>query len=202
MCQKLLHWNKRNQNAKLRESSIALHSIGSIALTLDASSGLSPELQQIADRAYFLRGKFIGAYAQIEFVLADVCSRFWERPAYQQLKGQFPFQAAGRVEEVTKLFKADGPLAEYWKDVEPLLAQLTSFRENRHLFAHGHLMLTNSNSVPSVHFRLYVRRNDGVELHKEGWTLEHMESIASDIAAYAGRFGRLLDRIYAEQGLN
>jgi hypothetical protein len=29
-----------------------------------------------------------------------------------------------------------------------------------------------------------------------------MESIASDIAAYAGRFGRLLDRIYAEQGLN
>jgi hypothetical protein len=28
-----------------------------------------------------------------------------------------------------------------------------------------------------------------------------MESIASGIAAYAGRFGRLLDRIYAEQRL-
>ena len=29
-----------------------------------------------------------------------------------------------------------------------------------------------------------------------------MESIASDIEAYARRFGRLLDRIYIEQGLN
>jgi len=28
-----------------------------------------------------------------------------------------------------------------------------------------------------------------------------MESIASDIASYAGRFGRLLDRIYTEQRL-
>jgi hypothetical protein len=28
-----------------------------------------------------------------------------------------------------------------------------------------------------------------------------MESIASDIAAYARRFGRLLDRIYTEQRL-
>jgi hypothetical protein len=30
---------------------------------------------------------------------------------------------------------------------------------------------------------------------------KHMESIAGDIATYAGRFGRLLGRIYAEQGL-
>ncbi|QWG22205.1 hypothetical protein KMZ93_19800 [Bradyrhizobium sediminis] len=171
-----------------------------IAWTPDASSGLSPELQQIADQAHFLRGKVIGAYAQIEFVLADMCSQFWERPAYRHLKGQFPFKTAARVEEVTILFKANGPLAEYWNDLEPLLAQLKSFERNRHLFAHGHLMLTNSNSIPSVHFRLYALSNDSVELHTENWTLEHMESIAADIAAYAGRSGRLLGRIYAEQG--
>ena len=87
-------------------------------MTPDTSSGLSPELQQIANQAYFLRGKAIGAYAQIEFVLADMCLQFWEWPAYRHLKVQFPINAAARVEAVTVLFKANGPLAKYWKDLE------------------------------------------------------------------------------------
>lgn len=78
-------------------------------MTPDASSGLSPKLQQIANQAYFLRGKAIGAYAQIEFVLADMCLQFWEWLAYRGLKGQFPINAAARVEAVTVLFKAIGP---------------------------------------------------------------------------------------------
>ncbi len=171
-------------------------------MTQDASSDLPPELQQVTDRAHFLRGKVIGAYAQIEFMLADLCSQFWERPAYRHLKDQFPFRTAARVEAVTKLFNENGPLAKYWNGLAPLHAQLTSFEKNRHLLAHGHLMLTNSNNIPSVHFRLYVSSKDGVELHTENWTLEHMESVASDIAAYSRRFGRLLGRIYAEQGMS
>jgi hypothetical protein len=170
-------------------------------LTPDTSSGLSPETQQIADQAHFLRGKCISAYAQIEFILADMCLQFWEWPAYRHLKGQFPVKAATRVEEVAILFKANGPLAKYWKDLEPLLAQLKSYEKNRHLFAHGHLMLIHTNRTPSVHFRLYALSKHCVELHRESWTLEQMEAIASDIAAYAGRFGRLLDRIYTEQRL-
>jgi len=130
-----------------------------------------------------------------------MCSQFWERPAYLHLKSEFPFNAAARVEAATQLFQAEGPLAEYRNDVEPLLAELKSFKKNRHLFAHGHLMLTESNGVPRVHFRLYVMDNNDVVVHTENWTLEHMESIARDIAAYAGRFGRLLGRIYAEQRL-
>ena len=50
-------------------------------------------------------------------------------------------------------------------------------------------------------FGVYALGKDRVELRTESWTLEQMESIASDIAAYAGRFGRLLDRIYTEQQL-
>jgi hypothetical protein len=63
-------------------------------------------------------------------------------------------------------------------------------------------MLTNANRTPSVHFRLYALSKDCVQLHRESWTLEQMESIASDIAAYARRLGGLVDRIYIEQGLN
>ena len=170
-------------------------------MTPDTSSGLSPELQQIANQAYFLRGKAIGAYAQIEFVLADMCLQFWEWPAYRHLEGQFPVNAAARVEAVTVLFKANGPLAKYWRDLEPLLGQLKSYEANRHLFAHGHLMLTNANSVPVVHLRLYALGKDRVELRTESLTLDEMESIASNLAAYAGRFGQLLDRIYTEQQL-
>lgn len=170
-------------------------------MTPETSSGLSPELQQIADYAYLQRGKAIGAYAQIEFVLADMCLQFWEWPAYQHLKGQFPVTAAARVEAVTVLFTAIGPLAQYWRDLEPLLVQLKSYEANRHLFAHGHLMLTNANSTPGVHLRLYAPGKDCVELRTENWTLGEMESIAANVAAYAGRFGRLLDRIYTEQQL-
>ena len=170
-------------------------------MTPDTSSGFSPELQQIANQAYFLRGKAIGAYAQIEFLLADMCLQLWEWPAYRHLKGQFPVNAAARVEAVSVLFSANGPLAQYWKDLEPLLVQLKTFEANRHLFAHGHLMLTNANSAPAVHLRLYALGKDRVELRTESWTLDEMESITSNIAAYAGRFGRLLHRIYTEQQL-
>jgi len=62
-------------------------------------------------------------------------------------------------------------------------------------------MPTESNGVPCVHFRLYVMDYYNDVAPTENWTLEHMESIARDIAAYAGRFGRLLGRIYAEQRL-
>jgi hypothetical protein len=82
-------------------------------LTPDTSSGLSPELQQIANQAYFLRGKAIGADAQIEFVLADMCLQFWEWPAYRDLKGQLPVNAAARVEAATVLLRANGPLSKY-----------------------------------------------------------------------------------------
>ena len=171
-------------------------------MTPDTSSGLSPELQQIANQAYFLRGKAIGAYAQIEFMLADMCLQFWEWPAYRDLKGQFPVNAAARVEAATVLFRANGPLSKYWSDLGPLLVQLKSYEANRHLFAHGHLMLTNANSIPCVHLLLYALGKDRVELRTESWTLDEMETIASSIAAYAGRFGRLLDRIYTEQQLS
>ncbi len=170
-------------------------------MTPHTSSGLSPKLQQIADHAYLLRGKAIGAYAQIEFVLADMCLQFWEWPAYRHLKGQFPVNAAARVEAVSVLFNANGPLAQYWKDLEPLLVHLKTFEANRHLFAHGHLMLTNANSAPAVHLQLYALGKDRVELRTESWTLDEMESITSNIAAYADRFGRMLDRIYTEQRL-
>lgn len=170
-------------------------------MTRDTPSGLSPGFQEIADRAHFLRGKAIGAYAQIEFGLADICFQAWEWPAYHHLKRQLPFKGAARVEEIARLFMAEGPLAKYWKDLEPLVTQLSSYEKNRHLFAHGHLMLSNSSGAPVVHFRLYVLRNGGVELQAENWTLEYMESIASDIAAYGHRLGRLLGRIYAEQRL-
>ena len=167
-------------------------------MTKDILFGPSPEFREIADRVHFLRGKAIGAYAQLEFGLADICSQAWEWPEYHHLKRPFPLKVAARVEEVTKLFKADGPLAKYWKDLEPLLTQLSSYEQNRHLFAHGHFMLSNSNGVPTVHFRIYALRNGGVGLQVENWTLEHLESIASDVAAYAHRLGRLLGRIYAE----
>jgi hypothetical protein len=170
-------------------------------LTPDTSSGLSPKLQHIADHEYLLRGKAIGAHAQIEFVLADMCLQFWEWPAYRHLKSQFPVNAAARVEAVTVLFKANGPLAQYWRDLEPLLVHLKSYEANRHLFAHGHLMLTNANSAPAVHLRRYALGKDRVELRTESWTLDEMETIASNIAGYAGHFGRLLDRIYTEQQL-
>src|SRR4051794_3405876 len=59
------------------------------------------------------RCKAIGAYAQIDFLLADICLQFWEWPAYRHLEGQFPVNAAARVEAVTVLFKANGPLTQY-----------------------------------------------------------------------------------------
>lgn len=155
-------------------------------------------MQMIADRAFYLRGKAIGAYAQIEFQLADLCWKAWAMPAYVHLAKPFPFKATTRVEEVAKIFSVDGPLAQYWNEVEPLLAQLVTFEGERHLFAHGHLILTESD----VHFRLFVPNNKtNFDLRTENWTLDQMVATTNNVSEYARQFGLLLDKIHREQSL-
>ena len=87
--------------------------IGTSAMTPDTFSGLSPKLQQIADQAYLLGAKLLAPTHRSTFLLADICLQFWEWPAYRHLEGQFPVTAAARVEAVTVLFKANGPLTQY-----------------------------------------------------------------------------------------
>jgi hypothetical protein len=153
---------------------------------------LSTELQTIADRVFLLRGKAIGAYAQIEFQLAEICLRAWQTSAYKNLVGPFPFKVSDRVQEMSRLLNSTGPLAQHRREIEPLLTQLAAFENHRHLFAHAHLLLTNSNGVPGIHFRIYSSARNKYELQGVNWTFDEMEAATRTLTDYAGVFGRAL----------
>jgi hypothetical protein len=155
-------------------------------------SVLSTELKTTADRAFLLRGKAIGAYAQIEFQLAEICLRAWQTAAYKHLAGPFPVKVADRIHEMSRLLSSTGPLARHRQRIEPLLSQLMTFDSQRHLFAHAHLLLTYSNGVPGIHFRIYSSARNNFELQVVNWTLEDMEAATHNVTEYARKFGRVL----------
>ncbi len=158
----------------------------------DSESRLSTELDAVADRVFLLRGKAIGAYAQVEYQLAEFCLRAWQTSAYKNLVRAFPFKVSDRVQEMSRLLNSAGPLAQHRREIEPLLTQLATFENDRHLFAHAHLLLTNSNGVPGIHFRIYSSARNKYELQGVNWTFDEMEAATRALTEYAGVFGRAL----------
>jgi len=73
----------------------------------------------MVSQATFLRGSIITSYAHIEFLLADICVKLWQKPEYQHLAGAFPYKTDSRIKAVRTLFDAEGPLKTYRSGVDP-----------------------------------------------------------------------------------
>jgi hypothetical protein len=83
-------------------------------------------------------------------------------------------------------------LERHRQQVEPLLNQLAPFEEHRHLFAHAHLLLTHSNGVPGIHFRIYSSARNKFELQRVSWTFEEIDAATRNITDHARVLGLAL----------
>ena len=54
----------------------------------------------MVEQATFLRGSIITSYAHIEFLLADICLKTWQKAEYAHLAGRFPYKTDSRIKAV------------------------------------------------------------------------------------------------------
>lgn len=156
----------------------------------------------MVNHAIHLRGTIITSYAHIEFLLADICLKAWQRKEYAHLAGAFPYKTDTRIKAVSTLFDIDGPLKGYRPGVQAVLDQLLHFEELRHFVAHGLMIVTpNPLSNPKLQYRLYRTTKRGTEIG-------FLETTALELTNLSLKIGELLHEmlttfrcIYSDLGL-
>jgi hypothetical protein len=157
------------------------------------------ENREIVKQVQVLRGAYIGSYAQVEFLLADICVKAWELPAYQHLRVKFPYRAESRVKAAIALFDSAGPFAQYREEVR--FAELLRFEELRDFLAHGFLRINTKHPDFSLHLRMYRPDREGLKIGTIDVPVKELADAVTQIVTFAHRFVTLFRRVYLEQKL-
>jgi hypothetical protein len=148
-------------------------------------------LIDLTDRAAYLRGRYLTSYAQCEFLLADLSVR---------VDNRFRYAVDKRINAAKAMAESDGPLNSYANDFVPLVEALVSWRERRHWFAHGFMILfRDPKGAHAFEFRRYEQVDDG-KLVLLQWfaTISDLEDAVAAINRYCQAFVALHEKIYSE----
>jgi hypothetical protein len=151
-----------------------------------------PESIALGDEMFYLRGKIITGYAQVEFFLADLSVK---------LSLKFPFKIKDRIKAAKVIAERPG-YGQYRDELHEICDRLVDYDDLRHLMAHGMVMITTMMGEHTVEMRRYDRKDKEAfvryDLHTD---LEKLRNAADDIASYSTRAVRLFQRMYLEQKL-
>src|SRR6266849_6508701 len=108
--------------------------------------------KSLVDEAIYLRGRIVGAYSQVEFLLADISVK---------LDLRFPYLIKDRIKAVKRI--AERPEYECYKDeLNQLCNELLEYDELRHFMSHGFLTLTtDKKGNHEFEFLRYQREAEG-----------------------------------------
>lgn len=172
------------------------------AATLNPPREPSDATKQVIQQFAFLRGAFIGSYAQVEFLLADICVKAWPRPQYQHLRSKFPYQADSRVKAANALFESAGPLSKYLAEVDGLFEKLLRYEEFRDFLAHGLMRVeVEGKNKATIQLRMYRPEKIGLKLGMMTMELRQMADASVEIVKFTHQLVVLFRRIYREQNL-
>jgi len=157
----------------------------------------------MVEQATFLRGSIITSYAHIEFLLADICLKAWQKAEYAHLAGPFPYKTDSRIKAVGALFDSDGPLKPHRPGVQPVLDQLLTFEELRHFVAHG-LLIVRPSPQPSgvkLEYRLYRTTKQGPQIGFLVMSASELTDVSLKITELLHQMLHAFRRIYFDLGL-
>jgi hypothetical protein len=158
--------------------------------------GISEPTQQqksLVDEALYLRGRIVAAYAQVEFLLADISVK---------LDLRFPYLVDARIKAVKRIAERDG-YQVYKDELDRVCEKLLRYDEIRHFMTHGFLSLTvDRKSNHQFEFLRYQRNDEGKFTLLSGkTTIERLRQAAEDIGQYVSHVVKLFERIYCEKKL-
>jgi hypothetical protein len=149
--------------------------------------------KSLVDEALYLRGRIVAAYAQVEFLLADISVK---------LDLRFPYLIEARIKAVRRIAEREG--YEVYKDeLEQVCEELLRYDDIRHFMTHGFLTLTvDRKGNHQFEFLRYQRDGEGkFALLRGNTTIERLRQAAEDIGQYVSHVIRLFERIYRERNL-
>jgi hypothetical protein len=156
---------------------------------------IEPTEQQksLVDEAFYLRGRIVASYAQVEFLLADISVK---------LDLRFPYLIDARIKAVRCIAEREG--YEVYKDeLDSICEELLRYNDIRHFMTHGFLTLTmDRTGNHRFEFLRYQRDGEGKFVLLSGkTTIERLRLAADDIQRYVSHVIRLFERIYREKKL-
>jgi hypothetical protein len=149
--------------------------------------------KSLVDEALYLRGRIVAAYAQVEFLLADLVVK---------LDIKFPYLIETRIKAVKRI--ADRPGYEvYEAELETVCEELLKYDDLRHFMTHGFMRMDmDRKGNHQFEFLRYVREGEGKFMMLSAKTeIERLRQAAEDIGEYVSHVIRLFERIYREQKL-
>jgi hypothetical protein len=151
-----------------------------------------PETIALGDEMFYLRGKIITGYAQVEFLLADLSVK---------LNVKFPFKIKDRIKAAKEIAERPG-YGKYRDELHEICDHLVDYDDLRHFMAHGLVTITTMAGAHSVEMRRYDRKDKELFVQYHLFTdLDNLRNAALDIAAYSTRAVQLFRTVYLEQEL-
>lgn len=149
--------------------------------------------KSLVKEATYLRGKILTAYAQVEFLLADISVK---------LDLKFPYLIDKRIKAAKRLHERAG-FEQYKEELEKVCDELVAYDEMRHFMAHGYIALT-TDKADNHEFEMRMYRRTAKDEFEEiiiKTTIPHMKAAADDITEYVRRATGLFHKIYLEKRL-
>ena len=126
------------------------------------------QAEEFVTASHSLRGAIVNAYAQVEFMLADLVARCRELPEYASEISKLPYGVDARVKAIKKLCAMAGPLNEFQRDLVPIADKLLELENDRHFLTHGFAICEHDKKG---NVRLVLRRF--VPRSGDEWTPAH-----------------------------
>ena len=149
--------------------------------------------KSLIEEAFYLRGRILASYSQIEFLLADISVK---------LDLKFPYRIEKRIKAVKRI--AERPGYEGYKDeLSKVCDELLRYDELRNFMAHGFMMLNiGLENSHEFEIQLYQRTDsENFNLITIKTSIPRMKAASDQITEYCSHAMRLFSRIYLEKRL-
>lgn len=153
---------------------------------------------------YRWRGTIVGALAQFETVLLDLCIELNAHQDYAGLLEKYPNDADEMIAFMEKIMKLPGLISPMANVLTKDFREYEILRSDRNLFAHGVMRINHTAGVPSsltVHLWHRQRPGRGAVRRTENILWSDFENKADKIAAFADRATASLTAIYSFFGV-
>jgi hypothetical protein len=116
-----------------------------------------------------------------------------------KVDNRFRYALDKRINAAKPMAESKGPLNGYAADFVPLIESIVNWRERRHWFAHGFMILARDhNGFHRFEFRRYEERDGKLALLQWFASIDDLEDAVTAINRYCQAFVALCEKIYLE----
>lgn len=150
--------------------------------------------RDLIDEAIYLRGRIVSAYAQVEFLLADLVAK---------LEDRFAYLIDTRIKGVKKIAEMPG-YEVYKQELDRVCDELLVYDELRHFMTYGFMRVdvAEQGARHRIEFLRYVREGEGkFKMMSAATNIERLRQAVGDIGQYVSEVMKLFERIYRDKKL-